>query len=180
MRALQKEADAAQVKAAELQAQAESSLAAAGAARDKLVKNLSAIADQLRNREDIVLGLRKFQSAKLDAAKANVDIAVRDNFNAEKMKEVQDKVERETDAFKALNLRYQVRNVARVQLQTVITEITAAQTNAQKAQEAALADLGRLEQQFAERQTNLFRWTVSISREKNPDIADFKCFWFST
>src|SRR5207237_6848640 len=46
--------------------------------RARLVGELQRIVNDARTREDKALGIRKFKNGEIDAAKANVDIAIRD------------------------------------------------------------------------------------------------------
>src|SRR5262249_48715095 len=52
-------------------------------ARQRLVNELQRIVNDARIREDKALGIRKFKNGEIDAAKANVDIAIRDGVSTE-------------------------------------------------------------------------------------------------
>ena len=52
----------------------------AGRVYDGLIASLRSILDQGKIREDKGLGIRKFKSANIDAAKAQLDIAIREQF----------------------------------------------------------------------------------------------------
>src|SRR5438552_16787485 len=53
--------------------------------RSALVADLQRIVNEARTREDKALGIRKFKNGEIDAAKANVDIAIRDNLPKEEL-----------------------------------------------------------------------------------------------
>src|SRR5207247_9431755 len=53
---------------------------AAANARAKLVAEMQRIVNDARIREDKALGIRKFKNGEIDAAKAQVDIGIRDSL----------------------------------------------------------------------------------------------------
>jgi hypothetical protein len=127
--------------------------------RTQLVSRLDAVVINLRNRENIALNERKFRSADLDAARANVDIAVRDNLPRQAL----DARVREIEAdLRRLNENYQIKNESRIALQRITTEAISRQTNAAREYEEALAGLDSLKQQYAEREQNYVNFSPAF------------------
>jgi len=142
--------------------------AKAAEVRGELVAYLQKIVKQAKDREDKALGLRKFKSADIDAAKANVDIAIRDAGKmtpeeaqaelARREEIVQKLVGEEGDAEKgrdtltALNEVYQSISSVRKALDSTVKQMTAIADEAQKRYDDSLADLARLETQHEDRQ----------------------------
>ena len=58
----------------------------AASVRTRLVADLQRIVNDARIREDKALGIRKFKNGEIDAAKANVDLAIRDNLSEEELR----------------------------------------------------------------------------------------------
>lgn len=134
--------------------------------RARLVTELQRIVTDARIREDKALGIRKFKNGEIDAAKANVDIAIRDNLNAEQRKVLEDRVnelmgdvvhpsedaDKGKDTFAALNEIYQSISKTRKELEKTLKLITADSEAAQKRSEESVAELDRLKKQEKDRE----------------------------
>lgn len=139
---------------------------AAASVRANLIAKLQRIVDDARVREDKALGIRKFKNGEIDAAKANVDIAIRDNLSDDERRAKEDRVNElmgdmthpEADADKglqtyaALNEVYQTISGIRKGLERTLKQITAPTEAAQKRYEESLADLERLKKQEKDRE----------------------------
>jgi hypothetical protein len=140
--------------------------AAAAKERATLVAYLQNVVDEARKREDKALGIRKFKNGEIDAAKANVDIAIRDALPADELGRrekrvnnmVGDMARPEEDAtagkqtYAALNEIYQSISKARKDLEKTAKQTTAGTDAAQKRYEESLADLERLRKQEKDRE----------------------------
>jgi hypothetical protein len=124
--------------------------------RSQIVDQLNYVVIAARNRENVALGERKFKSADLDAAKASVDMGVRDNLPPAEMKAREDKVVAIQKAYSEKNLNYQRKNESRLALQGIVTQITTRQVAAAKDYQDALAALETLKKQYAEREQTYF------------------------
>jgi cytochrome c551/c552 len=157
--------------------QAAAAEARAAEVRGELVAYLQDIVIQARNREDKALGLRKYKSADVDAAKSNVDIAIRDAGKttpeeasaelARREQIVRDLVGAEGDGEKrgkntltALNEVYQSISAVRKALDSAVKQITAQVDEAQKRYDDSLDDMKRLRTQYSDRQETYvdFAW----------------------
>src|SRR5205085_3536498 len=112
---------------------------AAASARARLTGDLQRIVNDARIREDKALGIRKFKNGEIDAAKAYVDIAIRDNAPEEQLNAREKKVndllgnmaDPEADAeagkqtYAALNEVYQTISKVRKDLEKTVKLITA-------------------------------------------------------
>src|SRR5262245_11434788 len=142
----------------------------AARARQSLVDDLQRIVNDARIREDKALGIRKFKNGLIDAAKANVDIAIRDNLPKQELDAREDKVNKlmgemahpEKDAddgkdtFAALNEIYQTISRVRKDLEKTLKEITADVDAAQKRFDESRAELERLQKQERDREEPYF------------------------
>lgn len=148
----------------ETEAAAERAESAAAEMRADLVTAMQAVVDDARVREDKALGIRKFKSGEIDAAKANVDIAIRDNLAAERIARQErvdelmgdvDHPEADAEAGKdtlaALNYIYQTISKSRRDLERNVKLARADIEQAQKAYDESLAELERLRKQFDDR-----------------------------
>lgn len=134
--------------------------------RAALVTELQRIVTDARIREDKALGIRKFKNGEIDAAKANVDIAIRDNLSAEGRKAREDIVndlvgnmahpeedaDKGKDTYAALNAIYQTISKTRKSLEKTLKLITADAETAQKRYDESLAELDRLKKQEKDRE----------------------------
>jgi cytochrome c551/c552 len=155
---------------------AEEAEALAAGARTKLVTYFQWIVTEARKREDKALGIRKFKSGEIDAAKANVDIAIRDNLPQEREAREKrvaellgDMAHPELDAeagqqtFAALNEIFQTLGLARRELDKTLKQLTARVDDSQKLYDESLAELERLRKQEEDRAekllfTNQYPW----------------------
>ncbi len=139
--------------------------AAAAKVRASLVTEFQRIVDDARIREDKALGIRKFKNGKIDAAKANVDIAIRDNLSEDRkvreekvhelmgdMAHPDEDADQGKDTFAALNEIYQTISKSRKDLEKALKLITADAEAAQKRYEESLAELERLKKQEQDRE----------------------------
>ena len=135
-------------------------------ARANLVGEMTRIMNDARIREDKALGIRKFKNGEIDAAKANVDIAIRDNLSESDRKAREDRVnelmgdmdhpDKEADAgkgtFAALNLVYQTISKVRKDIDRTLKQINAELDAVQKQYDESLAELARLKKQREDRE----------------------------
>ena len=143
----------------------------AAKARSGLVEELFQVVDTARMKwEDKALGIRKFKNGEIDAAKANVDIAIRDNMSPEELAAREAEVnalvgdmahpdhntKAGRDTFAALNEVYQTISQARKDLERTYKQIQAEVEAAQKAYEESLAELDRLKKQEKDRSEKVF------------------------
>ena len=132
--------------------------------RANLVDRLRGFAKAARFREDSGLDARKKKSANLDAAKAKLDIAVRDSHvvgseeQKQKDQETLDRLQREVDTLKhqldQLTLAYQQAAAHRKRLDEIIRQIVAVEDEAKKSLDANQAELEGLKKSFAQRDMN--------------------------
>ena len=133
------------------------------AQRKKVIAQLKSKAYSAKIREDKLLNERKVRNGKIDAAKANVDIAIRDQKSQAEIDRMQAEVDRllnERDSgFVDLNTAYQRASAHRKHLERIIKTITEKEDAAKKAAADAKADLLRLETSFGEkRETWVTMW----------------------
>jgi hypothetical protein len=135
--------------------------ARAAALRTELVNYLQAQVTAARAREDKALGIRKFKSADIDAAKANLDIAIRDNLPPAEIQRreraIQRLIEDPDNGFARLTEIYQQLSAGRKRLEATLKRITAPADLAQKNFDDAAADLARLEKQYEDQQETYFQ-----------------------
>lgn len=154
-----KEAEAAQQAAEDALAKATGLSEDSAELRIDLVSRLDRVVRQIRTKENLTLTDRKSKSAEWDAAKANVDIGIRDNVGDQRMGELQQAVVDRKAELDVLNVNYQAKNAARVALQKIVAEITAKQAEAAKEMVAANADLAALETAYQTREQPYFTST---------------------
>ena len=103
------------------------------AARQKLIDELRYQAIAAKNLEDKALNSRKVQNGKIDAAKANLDIAIRDGLPTEPRQKIIDELINNKDSgYAVLNLEYQRLSAHRKLLEKLIKQITADEIAAKK------------------------------------------------
>lgn len=131
--------------------------------RARVIAELRTFADNARIRENKLLNERKVRNGKIDAAKANVDIAIRNQETDAEVDRVQAEVDRLNNepiyGYVQLNKDYQQASSHRKQLDNIIKEITAVEDAAKKSAEAATADLVRLETVFKDKRETYFTST---------------------
>ncbi|MEX2175973.1 MAG: hypothetical protein WD872_16545 [Pirellulaceae bacterium] len=136
----------------------------AGAVRTRLLDDLNDVIAAAKSREDKVLGERKFKSANIDAAKANRDIAIRDNLGAAELARREEAIRLlvegtgpdDRNSYTALNLRYQAYSAHRKALDKLVQAMTVEADQAQKEYEESLAGLERLKTQYAQQEETYF------------------------
>jgi cytochrome c551/c552 len=122
--------------------QAEAKEAAAAKLRARIVATLAGYVNQAKINEDAKNLQRKFQSAHVDKAKADLDIAIRDNLD---QTGPQKKINEEVAEFNALRDEYQHLSAHRKELENILKNITAPVDAASKALADAQAAHKRLE-----------------------------------
>ncbi len=140
--------------------------AAARAQRQRVIAQLKSWSYSAKTREDKLLNERKVRNGKIDAAKANVDIAIRDQKSQaeiDRFQAIVDKLNDDPDyGYVKLNQDYLHATTHRKDLDKIIKEITADEEAAKKGSEAAQADLVRLETSTVEKRetyiTSSFPW----------------------
>lgn len=138
----------AQMAAREALKQAEAKEAVAAKLRSRIVKTLQDDVDQAKINEDAKNLQRKFQSAHVDKAKADLDIAIRDNLD---QAGPQKKIDEEVAEFNALRDEYQHLSAHRKELENILKNITAPVDAASKALADAQAAHKRLETTIKEK-----------------------------
>ncbi|WP_425616862.1 hypothetical protein NA78x_000523 [Anatilimnocola sp. NA78] len=111
--------------------------------RVSIVKLLQDKVNLVQGRETLKLGDRKFQSAHVDKAKADLDIAIRDNLTAE-MPARQKAIDEQVAKLNKLNLEYQALSAHRKELEAIVKNINAPVDLAQKNLADSRAALERL------------------------------------
>jgi hypothetical protein len=152
------------VAAHQAQAEALAAEERAAAARDGFLDKLRDVVSAAKIREDKVLGERKFKSANIDKAKADLDIAIRDNLGPEELARRQAKIDElvqgespnDSTSFNALTARYQEFSTFRLALDKLVKQMTAEAEAAQKAYADSLAGLDRLETQYRQQRETYF------------------------
>ncbi len=121
---------------------------AAAAKRKELVGAMKGIADATKTLEDKILGKRKFQNAEWDKAKADRDIAVRDNLD---LKAPEAKIDDAKAKYDVLNKQYQTLANHRKTLDKYVRDVIASEEDAKKALADSSASLDRLKSSFIEK-----------------------------
>ena len=145
-------------------------------ARDGIVAWMNGVLAKAKFREEQLLSRRKFKSADVDAAKAKVDIGVRDNMTAEELAKRQADVDEivtdPEDGLNALTLKRQEATAHREFLQQVVRRVTEEESFVQselKANEAEIVMLGKKER---ERRSNFFEGPLPGKRWLELPILD--------
>lgn len=135
---------------------------AASAQRQKVISQMKSWAYSAKTREDKLLNERKVRNGKIDAAKANVDIAIRDQKTQAEIDRVQAEVDRlmnePHNGYVVLNTEYQRASAHRKDLDAIIKAITAEEDAAKKSAADAKADLVRLQTSFVEKRESYLTW----------------------
>lgn len=150
----------------EAEAKAQAAEAEAGEYREGIVAELRDFIAVIKSREDKALNFRKVQLGKVDAAKANVDIAIRDNLGqaelARRQKIVDGLVGQEGDAEQSrhtvasYNEIYQSISGSRKSLDRILKSLTAEADASQKNFADSLAELDRLKKQEVDQTETYF------------------------
>jgi hypothetical protein len=152
------------VAANQAQAEALAAEQKAAAVREGLLQKLRNVVRDAKIREDKVLGDRKFRSADIDKAKADLDIAIRDNLGEAELARRQAEIDRlvrgdsadDRNSFNALTARYQQFSIFRLALDKLLKQMTAEADAAEKAYADSLAGLDRLETQYRQQRETYF------------------------
>lgn len=131
-------------------------------ARDALVKELRTMVEKAKFRETTKLGERKFKSADLDAAKANVGLAVRDGLSNEEVDRLQGVVDGLKEQLAGLSLEYEALNAHRAELQGIVDRLTADELAAEKAVGDNQAELERLLSAAKDKRSTYFNFVYGI------------------
>jgi cytochrome c2 len=146
---------------------------AAASSRESIVATLKKQVNQAQINETKTLGLRKFQGAYLDKAKADLDIGIRDSVNAAAMERLQTKVTDEKKKLDELTAEYQSLSEHRKKLQKIVQGITAPVDAAEKSLADAQAAKKRLETAAkAKRESYFVGWFLPGKRFLNLPILD--------
>jgi hypothetical protein len=131
-------------------------IAAAEAAHDQVVEALTKIVARAKFTEDNALNARKFKSADLDAIRAKLDLAVRDNLPQAERDRMQEQVDRVAAELEALKIKYQAADEHRKKLQSIVRTARTNEDVARKALDDNRADLKKLQSGYSERQMTYF------------------------
>jgi hypothetical protein len=133
---------------------------AAARVRQRLVEYLQGKVTEARTHEDKALGIRKFKSANIDAAKANLDIAIRDSLPPEELRRreqiIQQLMEDPKNGFNRLTEIYQLLSAGRKRLEATLKKISAKTDLAQKKYDDSIAELERLRTQYQDDEETYF------------------------
>lgn len=124
---------------------------AASQTRERLLNRLQDVVIDAKNLELRALQVRKFTSAELDAARANLDIAVRDNADAATRERVQQNIDKVQERLNRLNLNYQALSAHRKELESLHRQMTSEADAARKQLEESIAGLNRLKTAYQDK-----------------------------
>ena len=139
---------------------------AAEAAHDKVVDALSKIVARAKFTEDKDLNNRKFKSADLDAIRAKLDLAVRDNLPQSERDALQEQVNKVAEDLEALKIKYQASDEHRKKLQSIVRNAKTSEEIAKKALDDNRSDLRKLQSGYNERQMTYFADTFPYLGKK--------------
>lgn len=143
-------------KANQASTQATAAEHAAANQRTALLDSLRSIMRAARFREEDLLGKRKFRSANLDAAKADLDIAIRDGEPEQDRQQLQAKVDRLAAEVDGLTREYERAAAHRVALGETLDEMTAEESAAGKKLDDAQAQIEQLQKAEVDRRSTWF------------------------
>jgi hypothetical protein len=128
--------------------------------RKRLLGRLNDVVLDAKSVELRVLQQRKFTSANLDAARANLDIAVRDNLNEQARADVQKNIDERKTRLDTLNLNYQSLSAHRKEIESLYKQMTGDADAARKALDESVAGLQRLKTAYQDKRENWvdFAW----------------------
>ncbi|WP_254506612.1 hypothetical protein [Anatilimnocola floriformis] len=142
-----------QTAARDAMREAEAKEAAAAKLRSRIVSTLQGYVNQAKINEDAKNLQRKFQSAHVDKAKADLDIAIRDGQD---QVGPQKKIDEQVGKFNALKEEYQHLSAHRKELENILRNITAPVDAASKALSDAQAAHKRLDTTLREKREGYF------------------------
>jgi len=131
-------------------------ITAAEAAHDEVIDALTKIVARAKFIEDNALNARKFKSADLDAIRAKLDLAVRDNLPQAERERLQEQVNGVAAELEALKIKYQAADEHRKKLQSIVRVARTNEDIAKKALDDNRADLRKLQSGYSERQMTYF------------------------
>jgi cytochrome c2 len=156
-----------EAQAKEFDAQATIAEHDASDSRATLLTSLRSIITEARFREDLLLSRRKFRSADYDAARARLDLAIRDGLPLERQAEIEAEIEAvkqgapgdeasQQKSLDNLTLAYQSASAHRLELEKIVKQITEEEDAAQMALEDAAAEARQAEKTKVERRVTWF------------------------
>ncbi len=137
----------------------------AAAARNDLVNELSQIVRRARFREDQELDKRKFDRADFDAARAQLDLAIRDGHQ-QMLEQLQARVTQLQNQIAEVTSNYQDVASHRLKLQSILDQITAGERAIEEALKENEAELGRLSSTLQDRHASYFVSTFPFLGKK--------------
>ena len=126
--------------------------------RDALYTTLGRVMTDLKNEENNRLQVRKFKTADLDAAKANVGLAVRDGKDIEELDRLQGIVNTLKVEEGELILGYQSVNYQRKQLNKILTDLKRDETELEKDLQDNQSAITQIEKARVQRRSNYFEF----------------------
>ncbi|PHR89440.1 MAG: hypothetical protein COA78_35890 [Blastopirellula sp.] len=112
--------------------------------RQNFIARMDSFVKAAKFREDTLLGLRKFKMARLDAARSDFDLGVRDNIPAPELEILKAAYKTVGDKVNELTRDYQHATTHRNALKGLLSEITAAETEVEEKIATSQADLKQL------------------------------------
>ncbi len=131
----------------------------AATCKTELLAALQRYVDKAKFEEEQLLSQRKFRSADADAAKANLDLAVRDNLPPEEQERLQaiiDEVIEGENGLNELTIRRQAATAHRDRLQSIVRAITANESQLKKEIADNQSEVERLQSAIVERRATWF------------------------
>jgi mono/diheme cytochrome c family protein len=126
------------------------------AARQKLMAAVDSVVANAKFHETNALSARKFKNADLDAVKAQLDIAIRDNKSAADRGKISEQIKAVNDQVEELKRAYQSLADHRGKLQSLAKQIKSRESEAKRARDDNFADLKKLESTYVDRRMTYF------------------------
>ena len=126
------------------------------AGRERVLDHLQSIVKAARFREKLALDRRKAMSAKYDAEKANLGLAVRDGLGAEELDELAKVAKERKGEVDVLIFEFDESSAHRKRLEAIVGSLTAEEEDAAKKLRELNADLERLETAYTELRSTYF------------------------
>jgi len=146
---LEAEYDVLDEKAIEAEAEAK-------AARQRVLGHLNTIIEAARFREDLALDRRKAMSAKYDADKAALGLAVRDGLEEEELARLQQQVDERDAEVRALTNEFDESSAHRKRLEEIVQALTVEEDEIAKKIRDLNADLERLKTAYKDLRSTYF------------------------
>lgn len=132
---------------------------ATGAARAQVFATMQAFVDRATFREETAQNTRKILSAQIDAAKANVGLAVRDDLPTEALQAKVDKMMNDPrEGLLALTTEYQKSGQHREDLEAALASLKVEEAEAEKELRDNQAELERLQKAYASERSTYVTW----------------------